>query len=157
MISVALCAVVGTSCAAAPPAPASPSEAADTPASPEAACLAQAAAERTPKPGAPDKIVLSHILVRHKELKRPEGATLSRGQACLRAQAAREKLLAGGEWASVSEEYSDAAGATGGDLGSVAKDQLDATFGAAAFALEAGELSHVVETERGFHVIARTE
>lgn len=155
MISVVLCAVVGTSCAAAPPAPTSPSK--ETAASPEAACLVQASAERTPKLGAPDKIVVSHILVRHKDLKRPEGATRSRGQACLRAQTAREKLLAGGEWASVSEEYSDAAGATGGDLGSVAKDQLDATFGAAAFALEAGELSHVVETERGFHVVARTE
>lgn len=145
------------SCGGAPAAaPSTPSRA--TPASsPTDACLAEAAAPRTPKPGAPDKISLSHILVRHKDLKRSEGATRSRGEACLRAREAREKLLAGAEWDAVAKDYSDAGDATGGKLGSVSKSELDETFANAAFALDAGELSHVVETPRGFHVIARSE
>jgi parvulin-like peptidyl-prolyl isomerase len=119
--------------------------------------LAEAAATREPKPDAPETIAVSHILVRHKDLDRAAGATRTRGEACLRAQAAREKLLAGADWSEVSKEFSDGGGATEGKLGSVSKEQLDPTFAAAAFALDAGELSHVVETERGFHVIARTD
>jgi parvulin-like peptidyl-prolyl isomerase len=123
----------------------------------EAACLEQAGLAREPRQDAPEKITISHVLVRHADLKRAEGATRTRGQACLRADEAREKLLAGAEWADVVKEYSDAGQATGGSLGTVGKDELEATFANAAFALGAGELSHVVETERGFHVIVRTE
>ena len=47
--------------------------------------------------------------------------------------------------------------ATGGALGSVSKSDLDPTFANAAFSLDVNELSHVVETDRGFHVIVRTE
>lgn len=141
-------------------APAAPPTAASKPsasASPADECLAEAAAPRTPKKHAPEKIGVSHILVRHRELARPEGATRTRAEACLRAREAREKLLAGAEWDEVVKQYSDAGEATGGKLGSVSKGELDATFANAAFALEAGELSHVVETPRGFHVIARSE
>jgi parvulin-like peptidyl-prolyl isomerase len=55
------------------------------------------------------------------------------------------------------KSYSDAGEATGGSLGTVGKDELEPTFAGAAFSLGVGELSHVVETERGFHVIVRTE
>lgn len=146
------------SCAGAPASPSQQSP--DAPAAkegPAERCLAEAAAARTPKKDAPEKITLSHILVRHQDLKRSEGATRTRGEACLRAQAAREKLLGGADWDAVAKEYSDAGDATGGKLGSVSKAELDETFANAAFALGAGELSHVVETPRGFHVIARTE
>lgn len=125
--------------------------------SPAEACLSEARAAREPRADAPEKIAVSHILVRHAALKRPEGATRSRGDACLRAREAREKLLSGAEWDEVFAEFSDAGQATKGRLGRVSKGELDATFASAAFALDAGELSHVVETERGFHVIARTE
>jgi parvulin-like peptidyl-prolyl isomerase len=95
--------------------------------------------------------------VRHADLRRPEGATRSRAEACLRAEEAREKLLAGAEWAEIVQSHSDAGQATGGSLGQVSKEDLEPSFANAAFALGAGELSHVVETERGFHVIVRTE
>lgn len=124
---------------------------------PEDECLAQAGSARTPRADAPESIVVSHILVRHEDLPRPEGATRTRGQACLRALEAREKLLAGAEWERVVAEYSDAGSATAGSLGRVKPSELDATFAAAAFSLDVGELGHVVETERGFHVIARSE
>lgn len=119
--------------------------------------MREASAPREARADAPGKISVSHVLVRHRELKRAEGATRSRGEACLRAREAREKLLAGAEWEKIVEEYSDAGGASAGRLGSVARDELDATFADAAFALDVGELSHVVESPRGFHVIARNE
>lgn len=120
-------------------------------------CLAEAAAPRTPRAGAPDRITVSHVLVRHRDLKRPEGATRSRGEACLRAREAREKLLGGADFTEVVGKYSDGGDATGGKLGTVARADLDETFANAAFALDVGELSHVVESPRGFHVIARTQ
>lgn len=144
-------------CGGAAPSPAPPAAAPKAPASPEQACFDEASATRTPRADAPEAIVVAHVLVRHADLRRPEGATRTRGQACLRAREAREKLLAGAEWADVVREYSDSGHDTLGSLGRVAPSDLDAAFGAAAFALGVDELSHVVETPRGFHVIARTE
>ncbi|HOU93458.1 MAG TPA: peptidylprolyl isomerase [Polyangiaceae bacterium] len=123
----------------------------------EAQCLADAAAAREPKADAPPRIEVAHILVRHQDLARPEGATRSKGEACLRALAALDALKAGKEWEAVYAEYSDEKSATEGNLGSVSKDDLDPAFAAAAFALDVNELSYVVETERGFHVIVRLE
>ncbi|MBN2191997.1 MAG: peptidylprolyl isomerase [Polyangiaceae bacterium] len=125
--------------------------------SPEAQCLADAAASREPKPDAPREIEVAHILVRHADLERPEGATRTPGQACLRALEALEALKGGREWEGIVAEYSDEKSATEGNLGSVSKDDLDPAFAAAAFALEVNELSYVVETNRGFHVIVRLE
>jgi peptidyl-prolyl cis-trans isomerase NIMA-interacting 1 len=143
-------------CGGSPPAPAGSPKGAAEP-SRGAQCLQDAAAPREPKPGAPSKIRVSHVLVRHADLDRPLGATRSREQACLRALAAREKLEAGGTWDEVVREFSDAGQDTAGSLGSVSRDDLDPTFANAAFALDVNQLSYVVETPRGFHVIVRTE
>ena len=123
----------------------------------EAQCLADAEAPRTPPPNAPESIEVAHVLVRHADLVRPEGATRTRGQACLRALQAREALESGEVWEEVVAEYSDAADATSGSLGTVTRDDLDKRFADAAFALEPNQLSYVVETDRGFHVIVRLE
>jgi parvulin-like peptidyl-prolyl isomerase len=120
-------------------------------------CLQDAKAPREPKANAPDSIDVSHILVRHAKLKRPEGATRSREEACLRALEALKKLQSSGNWDAVVAEYSDAPGATMGSLGRVSVDDLDPDFANAAFALDVDELSYVVETRRGFHIILRNE
>ena len=120
-------------------------------------CLAAAASHAEPKSKAPEKISVSHILVRHAELARPEGATRTRGQACLRALKALNKLKEGAAWADVVEAYSDAPGPNNGALGRVSKDDLDPSFAAAAFSLDVSEVSYVVESFRGFHVIMRNE
>lgn len=120
-------------------------------------CLEDAAAKREPRKDAPDKIHVAHVLVRHQDLERPEGATRTREQACLRALEARSALEKGQEWEAVVGKYSDAPGATAGDLGEVTRDELAPPFADAAFALEPNELSYVVESERGFHIIVRLE
>jgi NIMA-interacting peptidyl-prolyl cis-trans isomerase 1 len=124
--------------------------------SPSDECLARASAERTPPEGAPDRIEVSHILVKHKDLKRPEGATRTRGQACLRALEARSALEEGQDWNAVVDVYSDSGKSTNGELGTVSRDQVTETFGNTAFSLDVNELSYVVESDRGFHIIART-
>ncbi len=124
---------------------------------PGAACLEDAATPREVPADAPESIEVAHILVRHAELERPEGATRSREAACLRALAAREKLEHGAEWEATVAEFSDAPGATEGNLGVVSRDELAPEFANAAFSLEVNQLSYVVETDRGFHVIVRLE
>ncbi len=120
-------------------------------------CLAAAATHADPKPDAPNHISVSQIVVRHAELAHPDGATRTRGQACLRALEALTKLREGAEWAAIVKEYSDSPGPSAGSLGSVTKDDLDPSFAAAAFALDINEISYVVESYRGFHVIMRTD
>ena len=110
-------------------------------------CVERASTLRTAPPDAPASI----------GLKRPEGATRTRPEACLRALEALEALEGGGEWQATLEAFSDSGVSTGGALGKVTPDDLEPAFAGAAFSLEQNQLSYVVETSRGFHVILRTE
>jgi peptidyl-prolyl cis-trans isomerase NIMA-interacting 1 len=123
-------------------------------------CLDAANREREPIAGAPDRVGLRHILVRHSESRRADASiTRSRGLACLRALDAIKALEDGGDWDKVVAEYSDEKGAATrrGSLGTVTREDLDPAFANAAFTLEVNELSYVVETPAGFHVILRVE
>jgi parvulin-like peptidyl-prolyl isomerase len=126
-------------------------------ASPGAKCIADAAAPRTPPSDAPAKIGVSHILIRHQDLERPQGATRTREEACLLALEALRSVEETGDWDGAAQKYSDSGKSTGGHLGRVSPDELEANFAAAAFSLDVEQLSYVVETDRGYHVILRTE
>jgi peptidyl-prolyl cis-trans isomerase NIMA-interacting 1 len=123
----------------------------------EEQCVHDAAIEREPQPNPPTKVVVSHILVRHADLDRPLGAKRTRQQACRRALEALHALKGGMSWAEAVRKYSDAPGPDDGALGEVTKEGLDPAFAGAAFALEVDELSYVVESKRGYHVILRNE
>jgi parvulin-like peptidyl-prolyl isomerase len=120
-------------------------------------CIADADAPRSASGVRPDKIHARHILVRHAELDHPRGATRSRGEACLRALDALHALQGGATWDETVKEYSDAPGATMGDIGDIGPDDVKKPFADAAFALDVDQLSYVVETDAGFHIILRTE
>lgn len=68
------------------------------------------------------------------------------------------KLKGGADFTDVVREYSDEPGAAerGGALGEFKRDRMVRSFSDAAFALQPDELSGVVETPFGFHVIMRT-
>lgn len=123
----------------------------------EQKCVHDAAIPREPEPNPPSSVVVSHILVRHAGLERPLGAKRSREQACRRALEALHALQGGMSWSEAVRRYSDAPGPNEGSLGKVTKDDVDPAFAGAAFALDVNELSYVVETKRGYHVILRNE
>jgi peptidyl-prolyl cis-trans isomerase NIMA-interacting 1 len=127
--------------------------------SPGAACLANASRERTPKSEKDlPSLTLKQILVHHVESKNSkEGVTRSREDACLRAVEVRDKVIAGGDFDALITEYSDEAGAAsrGGMVGSVKREDLVKPVADAAFALEINEMSDVVETPFGFHLLLR--
>lgn len=120
-------------------------------------CIEQASAPHDKKPNEPTSIDVSHVLVRSAESKNAGGATRTREEACLRALEAHKFLEGGASFEEAVKKYSDAPGATEGALGSVKRGELDPKFADAAFALGPNELSWVVETPAGFHVIARTK
>ena len=128
------------------------------PGSPAEACLAIATAKRTKKPDEPAQITVKHVLVKYKGSKRAaDTVTRTREEACLRAQEARGKLEAGASFVDVVKEYSEEKGAASreGTVGPVGRSDIAAPFADAAFELAPGEVSHVVETDFGFHIIQR--
>jgi NIMA-interacting peptidyl-prolyl cis-trans isomerase 1 len=123
-------------------------------------CLASAAARRERRPSEPSRITAKHVLVRYAGAKRaPATVTRTREQACLRAEEALTKLKEGTPFGDVVRAYSDESGAATreGSLGAIERNDVAAAFADAAFELEAGEVSQVVETGFGFHVILRVE
>jgi peptidyl-prolyl cis-trans isomerase C len=70
------------------------------------------------------------------------------------ADEARQRALAGEDFAELARELSEGPSAPeGGDLGFFTYQQMVPPFAEAAFALEVGEISEVVRTNFGFHVI----
>jgi NIMA-interacting peptidyl-prolyl cis-trans isomerase 1 len=123
--------------------------------SPGTQCIDEAATPRTPPTDAPNRADFAQILVRHAGVRSAQGVTRTREEACLRALDARKKLLGGSDWDDVFRQYSDSQGATQGVLYDVTQGSLDPAFAGAAFSLAVDELSYVVETPRGFHIIWR--
>ena len=131
--------------------------AADTPAG---KCLATADAKREKRSDEPEKVTVKHLLVKWSGSKRaPATITRTREEACLRAQEARAKLEKGTSFGDAVKEYSDEEGAATreGMIGSVQRKEVAPPFADAAFELHVGDVSYVVETDFGFHVIMRTE
>jgi hypothetical protein len=124
-------------------------------------CLATANVKRAKFSGEPPKVTVKHVLVKHAGAKNPvAGVKRTREEACLRAAEARDKLRGGSvDWADVVKEYSDEPGAASreGLVGAVERKDLAKPFADAAFELGANQLSDVVETESGFHLILRKE
>jgi parvulin-like peptidyl-prolyl isomerase len=96
----------------------------------------------------PEKVRASHILVTSK--------TRSKDEARKRAEEVRAKALAGANFIELVKEYSEdpSARRNSGDMGYFPAAQMVPEFSKAAFALvKEGDISPVVETEFGFHVI----
>jgi len=102
----------------------------------------------------PPQIRASHILIRV-----PEKATPAQREAA-RKTATRllAELKTGADFAQLAREKSEDPGSApqGGDLGYFAKGDMVEAFEQHAFAMPVGELSEVVSTPYGFHVILVT-
>ncbi|MEZ4223768.1 MAG: peptidylprolyl isomerase [Polyangiaceae bacterium] len=109
-------------------------------------------------PNAPDRVRASHVLVAYQGARRSQ-ATRSKDEARKLAEAVLARAKAGADFADLARQHSDdsSAKAKGGDLGAFQREMMVKPFADAAFALKPGEVSGIVETEFGFHVIRRTE
>lgn len=96
----------------------------------------------------------SHILIGVDKNATPE----AKKQAKEKAEAILKKLKGGADFAELAKDDSTCPSkARGGDLGFFGRGQMVPEFEKAAFALKPGELSDVVETQFGYHIIKLTE
>jgi hypothetical protein len=119
-----------------------------------------------PRPGpsgqqAREMFGAKHLLVMYKGGRRaPPNVERSKEEAKVRAEEARKKAKADpAKFADLVKEYSDepGAGARGGDLGKFPKGAMVPEFQAGLDKIKVNEISEVVETPFGFHVILRTQ
>ena len=116
--------------------------------------------ERKRTASQPQKIGARHALIMHRQSKsRPDDITRTRDEAKQRAQEALLKVRGGMKFEEMVAAYSDEPGAPerGGDLGIFDRSTMVKAFSDAAFSLKVGEISEVIESPFGFHIIQRTE
>jgi len=101
----------------------------------------------------PEEIKASHILI-----KVESGADdAEKTDAKKRLEEIRGRLKKGEEFAAIAKELSEGPSSeNGGDLGYFSKGRMVKSFEEAAFALKTGEISDIVETQFGYHLIKRT-
>lgn len=109
----------------------------------------------------PEKIQCWHLLVKHIESRRPSSwrekeITRSKEEARQRLTEFKARIDAGESLSDLAREESDCSSARkGGDLGRFGRDEMQKEFEDAAFALEPGAVSDIVDTASGLHLIQR--
>jgi len=131
--------------------------AAPTPvATPSATPTATAPADEPP----PTAIAAQHILVAYKGAKgAPKSITRSKVEARKRAEDVLARVRGGDDFTQLVKTYTDDAGSADrlGSVGKFTREKMDKSFSDAAFALKVDEVSAVVETPFGFHLIKRNQ
>ncbi|KAJ7978544.1 Peptidyl-prolyl cis-trans isomerase [Quillaja saponaria] len=116
---------------------------------------------------ATNQVRASHILIKHQGSRRkaswkdPEGHVISnttKDSAVAQLHSLREDIITGkAKFDDVASRYSDCSSAKhGGDLGPFGRGQMQKPFEEATYALKVGEISSVVDTDSGVHIIMRT-
>ena len=122
----------------------------------------------------PERVTAAHILVaarpalitqRFKNEKNLSGEALTAAvreemeRLRRRAQELRSKATRGADFAALARELSDDTGTRdrGGDLGAFTRQSHAQAFDDAAFSMKVGQISDVVQTDFGFHIIKKTK
>ncbi len=97
----------------------------------------------------PEKVKLAHIFVKPKVTEKMKEIYYKKAEAIL------DSIKHGADFAAMAKKYSEDPGSAsdGGDLGWVGKGVFYPEFEAAAFALKPGQISGVVESPVGYHII----
>lgn len=101
----------------------------------------------------PEQVQASHILI--KVDQNADEATKKAAKA--KCEDLLKKVKAGGDFAALAKENSDCPSKDkGGDLGMFEKGKMVPQFEQAAFAMKVGDVSDIVETQFGYHIIKLT-
>jgi peptidyl-prolyl cis-trans isomerase D len=111
----------------------------------------KAVEERRSQLDTPEQLKARHILVSLAAGSDEATKAVARGKI----EAAQKRLKGGEDFAAVAKEVSEDPGSreAGGDLGFFGRGAMVTEFETAAFALDAGELSEIVESPFGLHLI----
>lgn len=105
----------------------------------------------------------AHILQKHKDSRRPidsyrnKKITRTKEEAIANIQAFQSQLQTNPSlFQKIATEYSECSSCqNGGDLGFFGKGQMQKPFEDAAFNLQVGQISGIVSTDSGIHLILR--
>ncbi len=98
----------------------------------------------------PEQVKASHILIKVE----PNADDATKTAAQNKIKEVRQKLSAGGDFAELAKEYSEGpSGPRGGDLGYFSRGQMVKPFEDVAFSMQVDQVSDVVETRFGYHLI----
>ena len=104
-----------------------------------------------------EEVKARHILVAFKGSPAAQAGKkeLTEDEAKAKAEDIRKQITAGADFAALAKKESDdtGSGSQGGDLGSFTHGQMVPEFEKAAFAAKPGEVTPVVRTQYGYHVI----
>jgi peptidyl-prolyl cis-trans isomerase C len=102
----------------------------------------------------PHEVLCQHILVKTAEDDIPE----AKSAAFEKIRAIRERVVAGGDFAAEAKANSDCpSGAEGGSLGWFGRGMMVPEFDKAAFEMKKGEVSDIVTTQFGYHIIYKAD
>jgi peptidyl-prolyl cis-trans isomerase C len=98
----------------------------------------------------PEQVKASHILIKAE----PDADDAVKAEARKKIEDIQKKLKQGGNFAALAKELSEGpSGKNGGELGFFRRGQMVKPFEDAAFTVKPGELSDIVETRFGYHII----
>ncbi|MBV8833772.1 MAG: peptidyl-prolyl cis-trans isomerase [Acidobacteriaceae bacterium] len=98
----------------------------------------------------PERVQVRHILIKTQGKPKEEAPKLK-----AKAEDILKQLQKGGDFAELAKKNSEDPGSAekGGELGWIVRGQTVPNFEKAAFSLKPGELSGVIETEYGYHIL----
>lgn len=116
--------------------------------------------------GAGGEIRVKHILQKHTGSRNPfdsyreKPIVRSKEEAIAQVRKFRDSILQSEDptatWDQIAGEFSECrSAARGGDLGSFGRGAMQKQFEDAAFKLEVGEISDLVDSDSGIHIIMR--
>ena len=98
----------------------------------------------------PEEVKASHILIQVA----PDASDEEKLAAREKIEDIQKKIAAGDDFANLARQYSEGPSSTnGGDLGYFDRKKMVKPFSDAAFELKPGQVSNIVETRFGFHLI----
>lgn len=105
-----------------------------------------------------DEVEASHILIKTTDDNGKELSKEKKAEAKKKIDDILKKIKAGEDFAELAKKNSqDGSAENGGSLGFFAKGQMVEPFEKAAFSMKVGEVSDVVETQYGYHIIKVTD